>query len=95
MLNMDEVHFVSYKKKAQFKLKTHIGPYIINTIAAAKEIDTILSQMKFKLSFSWSYYPQGIISKIILEQKSISYAHTSRPKIEQYANQQEWIEGTL
>lgn len=36
MLNMDEVHFVSYKKKAQFKLKAHIGPYIMNTKVAAK-----------------------------------------------------------
>jgi len=72
MLNMDEVHFVSYKKKTQFKLKAHIGPYIINTRSATKEIDAILSQMKFKLIFSWSYDPQGIISKLRLEHKSTS-----------------------
>ena len=43
MLNMDELHFVSYNKKAQFKLKAHIRPYIINTRAVAKEVDAILS----------------------------------------------------
>jgi len=95
MLNMDEVHFVSYKKKELFKLKTHIWPYIINTKVAAKEIEEILSHMKFKHNFSWSYDPQVIISKLILEQKSTPYAHTSRPEIEQYANQEEFIEGTL
>lgn len=83
------MHFISYKKKAQFKLKTHIEPYIINTRAATKEIDAILSQMKFKLKFSWYYDPRGIISKLRLEQKSTSYAHTSRLEIEQYFNQEE------
>lgn len=31
MLNMDELHFVSNKRKAQFKLKENIGPCIVNT----------------------------------------------------------------
>ena len=28
MINMDEIHFVVAKKKSQFKIKTHIGPFI-------------------------------------------------------------------
>lgn len=95
MLNMDEFHFISYKKKAQLKIKANIGPYIVNTRATTKEVEAILSQMIFKPSFSWSYDPLGIISKLRLEQKSASYAHTIRPKIEQYANQEKWTEGTL
>lgn len=67
MLNMDEMHFVSYNKKEQVKLKAHIGLYIINTKAGTKEVDDILSQMKFKLSFFWSYDPLGIIYKLKLE----------------------------
>lgn len=49
MLNMDELHFVSYKKKAQFKLKANIGPYIFNTRAATKEVEAILSQSDLSL----------------------------------------------
>lgn len=86
MLNMDELHFVYYKNEAQFNMKAHIGPSIIKTRAEVKEVEAILSQIKFKLSFSWSYDTLGIISKLILEQKSTSYAHTPRPKIEQYSN---------
>lgn len=51
--------------------------------------------MNFKLSFTYSYDPLGIISKLRVEQKTTPYAHTLRPKIEHYANQDEWIENTL
>jgi len=45
--------------------------------------------MKFKLSFTWSYDPLGIISKLRVEQRTTPYVHTPRPEIEQYANQEE------
>lgn len=64
MLNVDELLFVAYKKKAQFKLKSHIGPKIINTRATSREVEAILSVMKLKISFSWSYDPLDIISKL-------------------------------
>lgn len=51
--------------------------------------------MKFKLSFTWSYDPLGIIYKLKVEQKTTPYAHTPRPEIEQYMNQEEWQENTL
>jgi len=35
-LNMDELYFVLNKKKPQFKLKAHVGPYIVNTRATKK-----------------------------------------------------------
>jgi len=42
MMNMDDLCFVSRKKKAQFKLKAKIGPFIINTGATTKEEDVLL-----------------------------------------------------
>lgn len=86
MLNMDEFNFVSYKKKAQFKLNSHILPYIMNPKATTKEVDSIFFQMKLKLSLYWSYDPLRIISRLRLEWKSTYCAHTPRPEIEQYAN---------
>ena len=95
MLNMDELHFVSSKRKAQFKLKAHVGPYIVNTIAIEREVDEILNHMKFKLSFTRYYDPLRIISTTRVEQNTKPDAHTPRPEIKQYANQEEWTENTL
>lgn len=51
--------------------------------------------MKIILSFTWSYDPYGIISKLGVDNKSTSYIHNSRPDIERYANQLEWAKNTL
>ena len=51
--------------------------------------------MKSSLSFTWSYEPCGIISKLRVENKNTLYIHNSRPDIEQYANQLECVENTL
>lgn len=82
MLNMDDLYFVSRKKNSQFKLKAHIGPYIVNARAMGKEAYEILKKMNFKFTFTWSYYPLGIISKLRVEQKTTAYAHTPRLEIE-------------
>ena len=73
MLNMDEIHFVSNKKKSQFKIKAQVGPYIVNTRAAAKEVEAILKKMKFKTSFTWSYDHLGVISMLRVEKKRTPY----------------------
>lgn len=39
---MDDLHFVSRKKEAQFKLKAYVGVYIVNTRATTKEVDELL-----------------------------------------------------
>jgi len=77
MLNMDDLHFLLRKHKAQFKLKAQIFHYIINNRAIAKESDELLNKMKFKFSFTWSYDPLGIISKLRVEHKTTPYPHTS------------------
>jgi hypothetical protein len=61
MINLDEIHFVVAKKKSQFIIKTHIGPFICNNKATGEEANNLLKQMKFPLSFTWSYDPFGII----------------------------------
>ena len=95
MMNLDELHFVSNKKKSQFKLKAQIGSFFCNTRVATKEAYLLLKQMQFELSFTWSYDPMGIISKLRVEQKTTPYAHTPRSEIEYYMNQEEWQENTL
>lgn len=35
-LNADEIHFVVAKKKSQFELKAHAGPFICNTRVAGE-----------------------------------------------------------
>lgn len=51
--------------------------------------------MKFKLNFTWSYDPLGIISKLRVEYNTTPYAHTPRPEIEKYANHEKWTNSTL
>jgi len=85
-LNVDEVHFVATKKKSQFKLKAQVGHFICNTRETREEVDRLLKEMKFGLSFTWSYNPMGVISKLRVENKFTAYHHTTKPEIEQYKN---------
>jgi hypothetical protein len=95
MINSDEIHFVAAKNKSQFIIKTHIGPFIFNSRAAGEEADILLRQMKFPLSFTWSYDPFGIISQLRTKHNTTPYVHTQTPEIERYMNQVEWEENTL
>ena len=73
MLNADEIHFVSAKKKSRFRIKTKILPFICNSRSKSEEVDKILKEMNFSLSFTWSYDPLGIISKLRVENKTTPY----------------------
>jgi len=42
IINSDEVHFVRIKKKAQLRIKDHLGPFICNNREAGREVDEIL-----------------------------------------------------
>jgi len=87
IIHYDNIHFVAAKKKSLFRIKTKVGPFICNSRAAGEEVDLLLKQMNFPLSFTWSYDPFGLISKLRIEQKTTSYVHTQRPKIKKYMNQ--------
>ena len=95
MLHMDDLHFVVANKKSQLKIKAWVGSSICNNGVAGKEADSLHKQMNFKLCFTWSHYPFGIICKLRVEQKTTPYTHTPRPEIEKLMNQSQWEENTI
>jgi hypothetical protein len=74
MINSDEIHFVSLKKKQQMRIKGKIGPFIYNNRAAGGETDKILKKMKFITSFILHYDPSGIIAEMRSKNKISPYA---------------------
>lgn len=91
-------HFYGARKREQLKIKHQLGPFIFNKMEEAWKVsDTILGEkLKLKLSFLWSPYdPEHFISFGRVKNKLIGYVHHEIHEIEQYANQQEWVEGTL
>lgn len=47
IIGADETNFVNAKKKANFKIKYQLGPFICNYREASCEADLILQSMKF------------------------------------------------
>jgi hypothetical protein len=95
IMNSDDVHFVSLKKKQQLRIKGQIGSFIYNNRGTGDEADKLLREMKFPISFTWRYDPYGIISEMRVTNKNAPYAHEPRPEIERFANQTEWEPDTL
>ena len=96
--SVDLTHFCGVRKKAHLKIGHQLGPFIFNKSEEAwKEADIILrDKIKLKLSFHWSSYdPEHFISFRRFKNKLTRYVHHKIPEIEQYANQQEWVEGRL
>ena len=95
MINSDDIHFVSLKKKQQLRIKGKIGSCICNSRGTREEADRLLKEMKFFVIFIWNYDPYGIISEMRIKNKNIPYVHASRPEIEKFANQKECEPNTL
>jgi hypothetical protein len=95
IMNSDDIHFVSLKKKQQLRIKGQIGSFICNSRGTGEEADQMLREMKFFLSFPWHYDPCGIISEMRVKNKNIPYVHESKPEIEKFANQTVWVPNTL
>jgi hypothetical protein len=95
IINSDDIHFVSLKKKQQLRIKGQIGSFICNNRGAGEEADRMLREMKFFMSFPWHYDPCGIISEMRVKNKNIPYVHVSRPEVEKFANQTAWEPNTL
>lgn len=95
--NADMVHFYSGNNKAQLKIKHQLGPFIFNKREEAwEEAHKILKSFQLQTSFYWAPYdPNHFISLKRIKFTLASYDHFSIPHIEKYANQLEWIEGTL
>jgi hypothetical protein len=95
MINSDDIHFVSLKKKQQLKIKGKIGSFICNSRGVGEEANKILKEMKFEVSFLWHYDPCGIILEMRVNNKNVPYVHIPKPEIERSANQMEWEPNTL
>jgi hypothetical protein len=95
MINSDDIHFVSLKKKQQMSIKGKIGPFICNSRAVGEEANKVLKEMKFSTSFTWQYDPCGIIAEMRYKNKISPYSHILKPEIEKYVNQIEWEANTL
>jgi hypothetical protein len=95
IMNLDDIHFVSLKRKQQLRIKGQIGSFICNSRGAGEEADRMLKEMKFFMSFPWHYDPCGIISEMRVKNKNIPYVHESKPEIETFANQTVWVPDTL
>jgi hypothetical protein len=86
MINSDDIHFISLKKKQQLRIKGQIGSFICNNRGTREEVDNWLKEMKFVTSFPWYYDPCGIISEMRVKNKNIPYVHESRPEVDKFAN---------
>jgi hypothetical protein len=78
IINSDDIHFVSLKKKQQLGIKGQIGSFICNNRGTGQEVDRMLREMKFSMIFPWHYDPCGIISEMRVKNKNIPYVHVSR-----------------
>ena len=92
------IHFYGRSKKEQLKIRHQLGPFIFNNRGEAREgVDKMLEKiLLLKTRFYWAPYdPNHFISLRRVKYNLAGYDHYSFPQIEQYANQQEWIEGML
>jgi len=96
-ISSDLTHFYGATKKAHLKIRNQLGAFIFNKREAREEADEILREkLMLKQSFYWAPYdPEHFISYRKVKNKLTGYAHHKIPEIQQYANQQEWVEGTL
>jgi hypothetical protein len=81
MINSDDIHFVSLKKKQQLRIKGKIGSFIRNSRGTGEEEDIFLKEMKFQVSFIWNYDPCEIIYEMRVKHKIVPYVHTPKPEI--------------
>jgi len=94
IINADEVNFVNANKKANFKIKDQLGPFICNSREAGEEANLILKRMKFQRSL----YGDMTLGIHYQEKKKVKLGPFIQHPIlviEAYANQTEWVEATL
>jgi len=97
LINSDLTHFHSAKKKANIKFRDHLGPFTMNKKDGWQEADQILGQqLKLKKSFWWvPYDPEGFINARRLKFRLHAYNHTPLAQVQPFANQNEWVPGSI
>jgi hypothetical protein len=86
-LNSNEIHFVSNKYKASFKLKKEVGPFIVNTRSTLQVTTKFLSTLGFQQGEPWNYDPHGIISSKRISHGQAPYQHQQKTELELLENQ--------
>lgn len=79
MINSDLIHFTKAKKKAQLRIKDHLGTFVCNNREARKAAEQILEDyMKLSKSFSWTPYDPhvdlslvGLYLRLFLESSTL------------------------
>jgi hypothetical protein len=82
IINSDDIHFVSLKKKQQLIIKGKIESFICNRQGVGEEAHKMLKEMKFFASFIWHYDPCGIIFEMRIKNKNVPDLHTPKPEME-------------
>jgi len=80
MINSDEIHFMKAKKKAQLRIKDHLGPFICNNKKTGKEVEEILEKMRLKKSSIWIYDPHNFICDRRQKHRLSPYIHHRIPE---------------
>ena len=63
IMNSDDIHFVSLKKKQQLRIKGQIGSFICNSRGTGEEVDRMLKEMKFLQVSPGTMIPVGSFQK--------------------------------
>jgi len=97
LINSDLTHFHSTKKKANLKFRDNLGPFTMNKKDGWQEADQILGQqLRLKKSFWWvPYDPEGFISARRVKFRLHPYKHAPLSLVQPFANQDEWVPGTI
>src|SRR3984885_9547666 len=97
LINSDLTHFHSAKKKANLKFRDYLGPFTMNKKDGWQEADQILGQqLRLKKSFWWvPYDPEGFISARRVKFRLHPYNHAPLSQVQPFANQDEWVPGTI
>lgn len=97
IIKADLIHFCGAKKKTQLRINNQLGPFVCNTRDAWKEAEKNLEDhLRLRKSFRWvPYDPNSFICDRRMKNRLSPYIHNRIPEIEQFANLDEWIEGTL
>ena len=61
MINFDQINFSKAKKKAQLRIKDHLGPFVYKNKEAGKEAEAIIERLKLNKSFGWRYDAHSFI----------------------------------
>ena len=81
MINSNLIHFTKAKKKAQLRIKDHLGQFVYNTREAWKAAEQILEDhLKLNKSFSWTPYdPYSFIYDRRMKNRLSPYFHHKIP----------------